>query len=73
MLLKKVSKKEIINFGYEIYHSAFKSYKTFNKPVSEKNFIYELINLDKSYDFWGIYHDNVLIGIAKIEFLTKYL
>ena len=70
-VVKKVSKKEIINFGYEIYHSAFKSYKTFNKPVSEKNFIYELINLDKSYDFWGIYHDNVLIGYSKNRIFNK--
>lgn len=54
--VRLVSKKELISSGYEIYINAFKSYTTFNKPFSEKQFQESIRELDSNYDLWGVFN-----------------
>jgi len=65
-LVREISLFEYINEGYIIYLKAFKTYKTFEKPMTKDGFEKKIINLDDSSQFWGVFNlENKLIGFSQ--------
>lgn len=65
-LVREISLDEYINEGYIIYLEAFKTYKTFKKPMNKDGFETKIINLDESCQFWGVFNlENKLIGFSQ--------
>ena len=52
---KIISKEELILNGYSVYEKALKRYAVVLKKKTEIDFFNEINNLDKSWQFWGIY------------------
>ena len=72
-VVKKVDKKEIIQFGYDSYFSAFKNYNTYLTPLSKKNFINSISNLGIEWEFWGIYNlEGLMIGYSQNKIMKDY-
>ena len=53
--VKKISKKELLDSGYEVYNKALSRYEIVLQRLSRKQFREEIKNLDKYWDFWGVY------------------
>ena len=53
--VKKISKKELLDSGYELYNKALSRYEIVLQRLSRKQFREEIKNLDKYWDFWGVY------------------
>lgn len=60
--IKKITIEEMSSNAYKIYKKASLVYNTKNKILSESAFNNLLIT---SFDYWGIYRDNKLIGFSK--------
>tara|TARA_B110000116_G_scaffold95509_1_gene83292 strand:- start:235 stop:1044 length:810 start_codon:yes stop_codon:yes gene_type:complete len=60
--IKKIDKSAIIDYGYDIYSKAFKSYKTHLRLKPKKIFCKEL---EGKWEFWGIFYKNTLIGYSQ--------
>jgi hypothetical protein len=65
--VKKISREEMLDNGYSVYASAFNRYYTINKPITEKEFLNNIMNLDELWEFWGVFnkHDNLLIAYSQ--------
>lgn len=63
--IKRVSKEEIAENGYDVYRSAFEKYNTNIIPVTEEAFKKGILNSD--YDNWAVYtkKDNKLIAYSQ--------
>ena len=55
LAVKKVSKNELINEGYNVYLNAIKRYNVVLNKISKKDFLDEINNLNKDWEFWGVY------------------
>ena len=60
--IKKINRAEMSSNAYIIYKKSSLIYNTKNKILSEKVFI-DL--LTQSFDYWGVYRDDKLIGFSK--------
>ena len=85
--VRKISRKDILKYGYSVYSAAFKRYKTINKPMNKSEFISYITNLDDLWEFWGVFYktNDKLVGYSEnkvvdnqcyystIKFHTDYL
>ena len=55
LAVKKVTKNELINEGYNVYLNAIKRYNVVLNKISKKDFLDEINNLNKDWEFWGVY------------------
>lgn len=53
-IVKKVTKELIADYGFEVYHQAFRNYSTYIKPVNKEGFVNNILACDKC-DFWAVY------------------
>ena len=67
LTVKKINKQDVLEYGYYVYVSAFKRYKTINKPMTNDQFINYVKSLDNSWEYWGVYtlEDNFLIAYSQ--------
>ncbi len=64
-IVKKVSKKEIANYGYDVYRSALNSYHTNLTPLNKETFQNQVLS-SGNYDFWAVYTlEGVLIAYSQ--------
>ena len=64
----RIDKQELKNSGFNVYLSAFKRYKTFIKPMSQKEFCDRIDKMDPDeYDFWGVYNKEQLVAYAEVR------
>ena len=62
----KITKEELVDFGYDVYLEAFKNYKTFNKILTNTFFRNQIMSLDNSWDFWGVFNlEGKMIGYSQ--------
>lgn len=54
--IKKVDAKYILEYGYDVYSSAFYNYSTFINPLSSKKFQEQVKS--KNYDYWGVFDND---------------
>ena len=55
LVVKKITKIEVLDRGYDVYASSFSRYKSFSKPLNRADFLTFIRNLDGDREFWGIY------------------
>jgi len=67
--IKKVDKKIIATEGYDVYHNAFKKYKTDLTAMNKESF-YNNIMAKESYDFFAVYNNDTDMMIA---YSTNYI
>ena len=67
LVVKKINKKDVLEQGYSVYISAFKRYKTINKPMLHNEFLNYIEDLDNLWEYWGVYtiKDNLLIAYSQ--------
>tara|TARA_B110000914_G_scaffold183739_1_gene166789 strand:+ start:565 stop:1386 length:822 start_codon:yes stop_codon:yes gene_type:complete len=67
LVVRKIDKKEVLEYGYSVYISAFKRYKTINKPMLHNEFLAYIEDLDSSWEYWGVYNikNNLLIAYSQ--------
>ena len=67
LVVNKIDKKEVLEHGYSVYMSAFKRYKTINKPMLHTEFLNYIEGLGESWEYWGVYNiaDNLLIAYSQ--------
>tara|TARA_B100001758_G_scaffold247953_1_gene269025 strand:+ start:8516 stop:10174 length:1659 start_codon:yes stop_codon:yes gene_type:complete len=51
-----ITKETLANSGYNVYLEAFKNYKTFNKIFTKTFFRNQIMSLDNSWEFWGVFN-----------------
>jgi hypothetical protein len=70
--IRKISRGELKEQGFDVYKAAFSNYNTLLDPLSKKEF-YERIDTleDELYDIWGVYRNNQLIAYTEIRKLGK--
>jgi hypothetical protein len=70
--VKMTTKDILLENGYDCYSSAFSKYNTHLSPKTISQFQEEVNSFDDSWDFWGIYHDDVLIGYSQNKIIDDY-
>lgn len=70
--VRKISKKTLLNNGYEVYKQAFIAYKTLNKLKDKDLFTREIADLDESWEFWGVFikEDNCTMVGYSINYIA---
>ena len=65
--VKKIDKIKMLDSGYSVYSSAFKRYKTINRPMLRSEFVDYIQKLDKSWEFWGVFNkkNNLLVAYSQ--------
>ncbi|MEN8122616.1 MAG: hypothetical protein ABFS35_19900, partial [Bacteroidota bacterium] len=66
-IVKRVSKEEIAEHGYEVYRKAFEKYHTNKSPENIEQFVTNILN--SNYDNWAVYakNDNKMIAYSLID------
>jgi hypothetical protein len=64
-VVKLINKDSLIENGYDCYFSAFSKYNTYLQPKTKIQFQKEIESLDENWDFWGVFHDNKMIGYSQ--------
>mgnify|MGYP001365447173 CR=1 FL=1 len=70
--VKMITKHIILENGYHCYSSAFSKYNTHLSPKTITQFQEEINSFDDSWDFWGIYYDEKMIGYSQNKILEDY-
>ncbi len=70
--VKMISKDILLENGYDCYSSAFSKYNTHLSPKIITQFQEEINSFDNSWDFWGIYHEDILIGYSQNKIIDDY-
>lgn len=70
--VKMTTKDILLENGYDCYSSAFSKYNTHLSPKTITQFQEEINSFDDSWDFWGIYHEDILIGYSKNKIIDDY-
>lgn len=71
-IVKRIIKDDLISQGYDVYFSAFKKYNTYLKAKENKDYIKEIEKNPDSWEYWGVFHDNILIAYSKVMVVNKY-
>jgi len=71
-IVKLVTVDEVIELGFESYSEAFSNYNTHLTSKLESDFSFELLNLNGNWDFWGIFHENKMIGYSQNRVIDDY-
>jgi hypothetical protein len=67
-----ITKDILLENGYDCYFSAFSRYNTHLSPKTITQFQDEVNSSDNSWDFWGIYHEDILIGYSQNKIIDDY-
>ncbi len=70
--VKMITKDILQENGYDCYSSAFSKYNTHLSPKIITQFQEEINSFDDSWDFWGIYHEDILIGYSQNKIIDDY-
>jgi len=62
----------IIHFGYDVYISAFNTYKTYLKAKTKEEFIQQIKKTQSDWEFWGVFFEGVLIAYSKNKIVDSY-
>ena len=57
----------LIDKGYNVYISAFNTYKTYLNPKTKTEFIKEINKTFGDWQYWGVFSENKLIGYCKVK------
>jgi len=69
---RKITKEILISKGYDSYAAAFSKYNTHLIPKTLNQFQEEINSYNNSWDFWGIYHKDYLIGYSQNKVVDDY-
>ena len=74
LVARKISKEELLKEGYFVYKKALERYNVILNVFSRKQFINDIENLDKSWDFWGVYSldKNKLVAYSLNRLVEDY-
>ena len=53
--VKKISKQELLKYGYLVYKKALSRYEIVLQKLTQIQFEKEIENLDEHWDFWGVF------------------
>ncbi|MBD3107628.1 hypothetical protein IEO70_04550 [Bacillus sp. AGMB 02131] len=70
--VKIISKKSLIEQGYNVYDKAFKKYITNVNKMNKQQFEEMVENLDESIDIWGVFYDSILVGWGTVKVYDKF-
>ncbi len=70
--VKPITKNDLVDYGYEVYFSAFNNYKTYLKAKTKKEYIQEIIITPDFWEYWGVFNNNKLIAYCKVMIAGNY-
>ena len=74
LTVKKISKQELLKYGYTVYKKALTRYEIVLQKLTQKQFNKEIENLDKHWDFWGVFcnENNNLVAYSLNRLVKDY-
>jgi len=63
--IRLVNKSFIIDEGFECYKAAVLNYNTTLNLKTESEFRNDILELEGSWDFWAVFHENRMIGYSQ--------
>jgi len=70
--IQLIRKSRIEKEGFYCYTAAFLNYNTHLKPSSIVQFKKELRELEGDWEFWGVYHEEKMIGYSQNKIVDDY-
>ena len=70
--VKKISREELMKKGFDSYRMAFLSYNTYINAKTKSLFVEEINLLSNNWEFWGIFHEDKMIGYSQNKIIKDY-
>ena len=72
--VKKISKQELLKYGYLVYKKALSRYEIVLQKLTQIQFEKEIENLDEHWDFWGVFcnENNNLVAYSLNRLVQDY-
>ena len=67
-----IDKEIVMQSGFESYYAAFKRYSTHLKVKNIEEFKEDITGLSDEWEFWGIFHEDKLIGYSQNRIIDDY-
>ena len=67
-----IDKDVLVKYGYDVYISAFRNYKTYLKAKTKKEFIKQIEETQSDWEFWGVFYNGKIIGYSKNKLVVDY-
>lgn len=67
-----VDNEILVKYGYEVYIAAFRNYKTYLKPKTQKEFVKEIEENESDWEFWGVFYNGKIIAYSKNKLVVDY-